>query len=136
MVMPFLLDTNSWIFYLKNPSGTVAGRLASVSPLEIRLCSIVKAELLHGAEKYGNRSHRLQVLTNLFSRFLSLPFDDKAGEVYAPMRHALEVAGQVIGSDDLLIAAICIAHNLTIVTNNVAEFARVPGLQVEDWTVP
>src|SRR4051794_5917045 len=117
MVMPFLLDTNSWIFYLKNPSGILGNKLASVSPLEIRLCSVVKAELLHGAEKYGNRIQRLQILSRVFSQFLSHPFDDKAAEIYGPMRHLLEVAGQVIGPNDLLIAAICAAHNLTLVTN-------------------
>lgn len=134
--MPFLLDTNSWIFYVKNPGGTVGSRLAAVSPKDIRLCSIVKAELLHGAEKYGNRNQRLQTLTQIFNQFLSHPFDDQAAEVYGPMRHVLEVAGQMIGPNDLLIAAICVAHSLTLVTNNTAEFTRVPNLAVEDWTVP
>jgi tRNA(fMet)-specific endonuclease VapC len=136
MVMPFLLDTNSWIFYLKNPGGRIGARLAALSPADIRLCSVVKAELLVGAERYGNRSARLQTLHALFNQFLSLPFDDQAAEVYGPMRHALEVTGRVIGPQDLLIAAICLAHNLTIVTNNVSEFSRVPTLNVEDWSTP
>ena len=134
--MPFLLDTNSWIFYLKNPAGVLSKRLAAISPADIRLCSLVKAELLHGAEKYGNRSRRLQTLARIFGQFSSLPFDDHAAEIYGPVRHALEVAGQIIGSHDLLIASICIAHKLTIVTNNVSEFSRIPMLLVEDWTVP
>jgi tRNA(fMet)-specific endonuclease VapC len=136
MVMPFLLDTNSWIFYLKNPDGKIGARLAALSPADIRLCSIVKAELLHGAQKYGNRRQRLQTLSLIFGQFLSLPFDDSAADVYGPTRHALEVTGQVIGASDLLIASICLAHNLTIVTNNVAEFTRIPTLAVEDWTTP
>jgi tRNA(fMet)-specific endonuclease VapC len=95
MVMPFLLDTNSWIFYLKNPDGKIGARLAALSPADIRLCSIVKAELLHGAQKYGNRRQRLQTLSLIFGQFLSLPFDDSAADVYGPVRHALEVTGQV-----------------------------------------
>src|SRR5262249_16321828 len=125
---------NTWIFYLKNPRGALAARLAANSPSEIYCCSIVKAELLHGAQRYGNRTRRLQVLSHLLGPYTSLPFDDVAAEVYGPLSHPLEVTGQTIGSHDLFIATICLANGLTLVTNNLAEFSRIPSLQVEDWT--
>ncbi len=65
--------------------------------------------------------------------FRSIPFDDDAAVVYARIRHELEVAGQVIGPYDLQIAAICLLHGLTLVTNNVGEFSRITGLKIEDW---
>jgi len=65
----------------------------------------------------------------------NLPFDLPAARRYARIRDHLERAGQVIGGNDLMIAAIALTHGLTLVTNNGAEFQRVPGLQVEDWTI-
>ena len=96
----------------------------------------MKAELWHGAHKYGNRNARLSRLQQLFSRHHSLPFDDDAACHYSDIRHGLETHGQVIGPNDLKIAAICRAHQLRLVTSNVGEFRRVPGLDVEDWTEP
>jgi len=65
--------------------------------------------------------------------FASLPFDDLAASHYAEVRYALERIGQRIGAHDLEIAAIALAQSLTLVTHNVSEFARVPGLVWEDW---
>ncbi len=67
---------------------------------------------------------------------MSLPFDDDAAEVFARIRFHLESRGMVIGPYDLQIASIALVHQLTVVTHNVAEFGRVPGLTVEDWEVP
>ena len=66
-------------------------------------------------------------------RFDRSPCDDDAAVVYAAVRHGLEIRGQVIGPYDLQIAAICLLHGLTLVTSNVREFSRVPGLLIEDW---
>jgi len=76
--MAWLLDTNAWIHHLKNPGGPVEQRLNRVSPAETLLCSVVKAELWHGAHKYERRERRLAALTELFQSFVSLPFDDAA----------------------------------------------------------
>jgi tRNA(fMet)-specific endonuclease VapC len=132
MVMAYLPDTNAWIVYLKRPDSPVRARLQQLSPAAVLLCSVVKAELLHGVEKYGNRARRLAVLAELFGPYLSLPFDDAAAVHYARIRHELEQSGNVIGPNDLLIAAIALANGLTLVTHN-AEFRRVQGLPVEDW---
>ena len=131
--MGWLLDTNAWIVYLKSSQSPVRSRLQSVNPSEIFLCSIVKAELFHGAEKYGNRERRLTILNELFMPYVSLGFDDTAAEIYGGLRHRLEVAGNVIGPHDLMIASIAVASNLVLVTNNTSEFSRVGGLQIENW---
>ncbi|HMP83069.1 MAG TPA: type II toxin-antitoxin system VapC family toxin [Verrucomicrobiota bacterium] len=131
--MAWLLDTNAWITYLKSPQSPVRARLEKLQPAEIHLCSVVKAELLHGAEKYGNRERRLDILRELFTPYVSLPFDDVAAARYGQLRHELEVVGDVIGPNDLMIAAIALAHGLTLVTRNTSEFSRVRGLTLEDW---
>src|SRR4051812_25724878 len=118
--MAYLLDTNAWIVYLKSPTSRIRSRLTNLTPGDVRLCSIVKAELLHGAEKYGNRERRLSILYQLFAPYISLPFDDAAARAYSRTRHELEVLGIVIGPHDLMIAAIALAQNLIVVTHNTA----------------
>lgn len=132
--MPWLPDTNVWINLLKQPGGQIEQAILSHSPDQIVLCSIVKAELWHGAHKYGRTDQRLEALETLFANFVSLPFDDDAGWHYAKIRHALESAGSVIGPNDLKIAAICICNDLTLVTSNVGEFSRVSNLRLENWS--
>lgn len=134
--MLWMPDTNAWIDYLKNAASPVSGRLQAHSPSEVVTCAVVRAELLHGALKYGVPERRLATVRQTLAPFVSLPFDDLAVEHYAPLRHALELAGTPIGPHDLLIAAICLARGCTLVTSNTREFARVPGLSLEDWQRP
>src|SRR5579872_5117087 len=67
---------------------------------------------------------------------LSLPFEDVAARIYGQIRHALRAAGQAIGLNNTMIAAIGLVHNLIVVTHNTSEFSRVPGLSLEDWQIP
>ncbi|REJ90047.1 MAG: type II toxin-antitoxin system VapC family toxin [Planctomycetota bacterium] len=134
--MRYLLDTNVWIHYLRHPGSPVHSRLAVLTPRDVVTCSIVRSELLHGAERYGNRRRRIGLVNQTLAPFQSLPFADADAGEYASIRHELETAGRVIGPYDLQIAAICVRHNLTLVTSNIREFSRVPGLTVEDWLVP
>jgi tRNA(fMet)-specific endonuclease VapC len=131
--MPFLLDTNAWIVYLKSTDSPVRTRLEQLKPADVLLCSVVKAELLHGAEKFGKIQRRQAILAETFAPYASLPFDDAAAAVYATLRHELEVGGNVIGPNDLMIAAIALANNLTLVTHDTTEFGRIKLLQIEDW---
>ena len=131
--MSFLLDTNSWIHYLKQPGSPIRARLQILQPGDVVTCSIVKAELLHGAEKYGNRDRRAATIVQALAPFRSVAFDDDVAVVYARIRHVLKVAGTTIGPYDLQIAAICLLHSFTLVTSNTNEFSRVSGLQCEDW---
>jgi tRNA(fMet)-specific endonuclease VapC len=131
--MPYLLDTNCWIQYLKHADSPIRARLQGLEPSDVVSCSVVLAELLHGAEKYGNRDRRVATVVQTLAPFRSLPFDDEAATAYGRIRHDLEVAGLTIGPYDLQITAICTVHGLTLVTSNIGEFSRVEGLHAEDW---
>lgn len=131
--MPFLLDTNVWINYLKDPGHKIHHKLASLHPRDIITCSIVLSELLHGATKYGNPNRRVSIVRAVLAPFKSFAFDDVDAQHYAKIRNDLEIKGCMIGPYDLQIAAICVRHSFVLATSNVSEFSRVQGLQVEDW---
>jgi tRNA(fMet)-specific endonuclease VapC len=131
--MRWLLDTNAWIDYLKNPASAVRARLMERSPEEVLTCAIVRAELEHGARKYGIPERRLMLVCEMLAPYRSLPFDDAAAERYGKLRHELELSGERIGPHDLLIAAICLVHDVTLVTANTGEFARVANLRIANW---
>jgi tRNA(fMet)-specific endonuclease VapC len=129
----YLLDTNTCIRYLNGTSDNVRRRLERAHHQEIVLCSIVNAELVFGAFKSTRRDENLVKIRKFVERFISIPFDDAATPAYGEIRSGLERAGTPIGPNDLLIAAIAVSHDLTLVTNNVGEFARVPKLKWETW---
>jgi tRNA(fMet)-specific endonuclease VapC len=97
------------------------------------VCSIVRGELIYGAHKSVNPVKKLWVVQSFLGLFASLAFDDSAADEYGRIRHILASQGKIIGPNDLMIAAIALANNLTLVTHNTAEFGRVPGLKFEDW---
>ncbi len=76
--MAYLLDSNSWIHYLKHANSPIRTRLASLAPMDVVTCSLVRAELLHGAEKYGNRDRRVATVVQTLAPFRSPAFDDEA----------------------------------------------------------
>ncbi len=131
--MRYLLDTNTCIGVLTNRVANLTDRWNQAQPGQIRLCSVVKAELLFGAEKSAKRELVQQKLRVFFSRFRSMPFDDAAAQTYGELRAATEKQGQRVGPNDMLIASIALANQLTLVTHNTAEFSRVPGLLLDDW---
>jgi len=131
--MTYLLDTNVCIAYLNNRSSRVVQRLRAVSPSDVAVCSVVKAELCYGAMRSRNPPETLARQRVFLDQFISLPFDDRASEYYASIRATLESRGTPIGPNDLLIAAIARAHNLILVTANVREFGRIEGLRIENW---
>jgi tRNA(fMet)-specific endonuclease VapC len=131
--MTYLLDTNVCIAYLNGRSSNVIQRLRGVSPSEIAVCSVVKAELFFGAMRSRNTAGTLARQRVFLDQFISFPFDDRCAEFYASIRATLAARGTPIGPNDLLIAAIALAHNLTLVTANVREFGRVEGLRLENW---
>jgi tRNA(fMet)-specific endonuclease VapC len=102
----------------------------------VPLCSVVKAELLFGAAKSRASQQTRSRLDRFLQPFESLPFDDRAANQYARIRAQLERHGTPIGPNDLMIAAIALAHDAILVTANSREFARVEGLQWEDWEAP
>jgi len=135
MVMRYLLDSNIVIFALKDPACIAANRLKATDVADIAICSVVEGELYTGARKYGNPARRKATLDEMLALYPSLPFDSACVPQYARIRDHLERQGSRIGGNDLLIAAIALTHDLTVVTHNCDEFNRVPGLRVEDWSV-
>jgi tRNA(fMet)-specific endonuclease VapC len=132
--MGWLIDTNCWISYLKGRNPGFAKRLASTCASDVFTCSVVLAELLHGARKYDAPRDRELRVRKALSPFTCLPFDESAASTYAMIRDELERRTAVIGPYDLQIAAIALANDLTLVTGNTREFNRVSGLRVEDWS--
>jgi tRNA(fMet)-specific endonuclease VapC len=128
-----LLDSNTCIQFLNGRSASVERRLRGTKPSEIKLCSIVKAELWYGAARSNDSPMVMSRLTTFFAPYESFPFDDAAAAEYGRIRGMLAQAGTPIGPNDLMIAAIARGRGLTLVTHNVREFSRVPGLSVEDW---
>lgn len=131
--MTFLLDTNACISYLNGRTSRVCDRLRQMSPDDVAVCSVVKAELHYGAMKSREPARTLAMQREFLSAFKSLPFDDRAAECYASIRARLESQGTPIGPNDLLIASISMVNDLILVTANCREFTRVEGLRFEDW---
>lgn len=130
--MKYVLDTNTCIYALKL-QGRVTDRLRDHSPDEIGATIITVAELWFGARKSARPEATRREIDAFLGPLGVLPFDRGAAEAYAGLRFALERAGRPIGERDLLIASIAVARGLTVVTHNVSEFGRVPGLATEDW---
>jgi tRNA(fMet)-specific endonuclease VapC len=133
--MIYLLDTNTWIAYLRQNNPRLVQRFLQTAPSDIALCSVVLAGLFYGAH-HGAKSKlaaNLALIARLEQRFTSLPFGDQAAAEYGRIRAFLASQGTPIGPNDLMIASIALAHGLTLVTHNTSEFSRVPGLRLEDW---
>jgi tRNA(fMet)-specific endonuclease VapC len=129
----YLLDTNACIHLLKDTSPRLLERSQQHDPSEIKLCSVVKAELFYGAQRSSQREANLSLLQRFFTVFESVPLDDESASHYGQIRVALEKSGSLIGPNDLMIASIARAHGFVLVTHNTGEFSRVTGLQIEDW---
>ena len=97
------------------------------------LSTIVKAELVYGAQRSSRAAENLRLLDRFFEPFVSYPFDDACVGVYGRLRTDMERLGTPIGPYDLMIAAVAIANDCTLVTANMREFVRVVGLDVENW---
>ena len=134
--MKYLLDTNACVRYLNERGSAIELKMAEHRSSDIVLCSVVKAELLYGAMKSNRSQKTLAQQRQFFNQFVSLPFDDKAADAYARIRADLVKIGTPIGPNDLLIAAIAIANDVTLVTHNTREFSRVAALRIEDWVSP
>lgn len=135
--MTYLLDTNTCIGWLRNNQPLIVSRVDSHDPSDLVLCSVVVGELLYGVERSDpkHQANALDRVEKLRSLFASMPFDDFAAEEYGKIRAILTARGQIIGGNDLMIAAIVNVNKCILVTHNVAEFSRVPGLRLEDWQV-
>ncbi len=135
--MNYLLDADYCIAFFRGAAPDVVDLIPSFrTSSEVCLCTIVAAELLFGAKRSNKPQQRMLEARKYFEDFEILPFDLASAEVYGDIRATLAKSGTMIGANDLFIAAIALANNLTLVTSNLAEFSRVPNLQILNWRTP
>lgn len=126
------LDTNICSYILRKHPARMLERFAALSPADLWLSSIVAAELRFGAAKLGAERFAATI-EQWLSGFEIRPWPVDATHTYATARTTLEKRGEPIGGMDLLIAAHALAEDTVLITNNAAEFQRVPKLAVEVW---
>ena len=131
-MLRYLLHTNIVIYVLKRRPIEVLETF-NANAERMAISAITLAELMHGAEKSRHVEQNLATVENFCSRLEVLPYGAKAAQHYGSIRAALEKQGLPIGVNDLHIAAHARSEGLALVTNNLSEFARVPGLVVENW---
>lgn len=130
----WMLDTNTLSDLIRNPRSALVWRLGNIEPDAVCTSIVVACELRFGARRMGS-----DVLTQRVEQLLAsltvLPLDEPADQHYADIRAALERAGTPIGNHDLFVAAHARSRGMTLVTHNMREFERVPGLRMEDWLI-
>jgi len=127
-----LLDTNICIHLINAKPPAVLQRFRDFRMGDIGICSVVAAELAYGVAKSGSTRNR-QALDLFLAPLAILPFDESALWIYGDLRADLESKGTPIGALDTLIAAHALSLQSTLVTNNLREFERVPGLMLDNW---
>lgn len=131
--MKYLLDTCTVSDFVKGQPGVLA-RIKATAPNQIVVSSITRMEIDYGLALDSARGRKLSTMLDaFFSVTQTVPFEEPDAHATAAIRAALKRTGQPIGAYDLLIAGTGLARGLIVVTSNVDEFARVGGLQVENW---
>ena len=129
----YLLDSNICIYIINQSPKQVVNHIKKLKVHQIKLSSISLAELEYGVSKSRNREKNRNALINFASAFDIVEFNDNDAEVYGLIRAELEQKGQIIGPYDMQIAAQALTRELILVTNNTAEFTRIPKLKLENW---
>jgi tRNA(fMet)-specific endonuclease VapC len=133
MSIRYMLDTNMCIYLRQNRPPEVTTRFRQMQHGAAVLSVITYGELFYGAERSQQRTRALESLARLVSLLPILPLPEEAASAYGEIRATLEKRGQMIGGNDLWIAAHAKSTGLTLVTNNEREFNRVPGLKLQNW---
>lgn len=131
----YFLDTNTCIYFMNGKFQSVRDRFLSISPKEIKIPSIVKAELLLGAYKSQFSEQTINKVENFLKPFEIIPFTNEITKDYAEIRSNLEKLGKTIGANDYIIAATAKNKDGIVVTHNTSEFSRVNGITLEDWVI-
>lgn len=129
----YYIDSNTYIYFDKNESQALTSKFLSIDSTSIKIPSMVVAELRYGVEKSAKRDFNSERLERFISRYEIVPFDDNATKCYAEIRTILEKRGEIIGANDLVIAATVLSNGGTLITRNVKEFSRVKDLKTESW---
>jgi len=129
----YLLDTNICIYAINERSRKIVDAFKSLPIGKIAISAVTLAELEYGVSKSLHRERNRIMLIGFTSPFKIIPFDSSDSEMFGILRAHLERAGTPIGPYDLQIAAQAVNRNCVLVTNNVKEFERVPGMKIENW---
>jgi tRNA(fMet)-specific endonuclease VapC len=131
--MRYLLDTNICIYIIKKKPLPALERFKTLKVSDVGISAITLAELEYGVAKSSRPEQNREALTGFLTPLEILPFDEQASNHYGDIRTYLERKGITIGSMDLLIASHARSLSIPLVTNNIQEFKRIPGLQLENW---
>ncbi|HQO03115.1 MAG TPA: type II toxin-antitoxin system VapC family toxin [Spirochaetota bacterium] len=133
--MIYYLDSNICVYFLKGLYPSIMENIQNINPNNIKIPSIVKAELLYGAEKSQQKAKNLSTINRFLEPFEIIPFDDDCSILYSKIRSSMELKGTIIGPNDYIIAATVLAKNGILVTNNKKEFERIKSLKIDNWIV-
>jgi tRNA(fMet)-specific endonuclease VapC len=128
----YMLDTNICIYVVKNYPAKLRERFNRLAD-QLCISTVTLAELHYGAEKSARRLDNLEAIRQFVARLGILPFSTAAAAHYGEIRAALERAGTPAGAYDTLIAGHARSEGMTVVTNNLREFERMPGVRAENW---
>jgi tRNA(fMet)-specific endonuclease VapC len=131
--MRYLLDTNICIYIIKKKPRKVLAKLMSLDIRDVGISSITLSELEYGVAKSGHPQQNRDALNAFLAPLEIVSYDQLAAHHYGRIRSFLEKKGLVIGAMDMLIGAHAMGLSITLVTNNIREFKRIPGLSVENW---
>jgi tRNA(fMet)-specific endonuclease VapC len=131
-MLTYMLDTNICIYVIKHYPPQLREKFNELAE-QLCISSITLGELLYGAEKSARRAGNLTAVENFAARLEVLPFGEKAAAHYGQLRAELERAGTPSGPHDMQIGGHARSEGLILVTNNMREFCRMPGLRVENW---
>jgi len=129
----YLLDTNICIYIINKQPKSIIEKIYSQAPQNVKISSVTVAELEYGASKSNWRGKNRVALYNFLSPFEIISFDSRDAEIYGIIRTELENLGKPIGPYDMQLAAQALARDLIFITNNTAEFKRIPKLKLENW---
>lgn len=133
MLPEYLLDTDTCIYITKRKPSAVINKFKQLQVGSVVMSAVNYGELYYGSEKSEHPKKAHAALESLIGIIPVLPLPPEAARQYGHIRAYLEKKGKIIGNNDLWIAAHCLTLNVTLVTNNVKEFQRVPKLRVENW---
>jgi tRNA(fMet)-specific endonuclease VapC len=131
-MLTYMLDTNICIYVMKNYPLELREKFNALAE-QLCISSITLGELHYGAEKSARRAHNITEIENFVARLDVLPFAEKAAAHYGQVRAELERAGTPSGPHDMQIGGHARSEGLIVVTNNIREFARMPGIRAENW---
>ena len=133
-MLKYLLDTNIVIYVLKRRPKELL-EIFNTNASRMAISSITLSELIYGAEKSPNVDKNLEAIEEFVSHLDVLPYEAKASQHYGQIKAALEKKGEIMGENNIHIAAHAISQGLILVTNNLREFKRVPNLALENWVL-